>query len=184
MRIMLTTIIIAIAVIVVAILVFAATRPDNFRISRAITIDAPPESIFSLVNELRAHRRWSPFDQDAAMKRVYSGPDAGKGAMMEFDGGYKSGVGRFSIIDSAPPSRILMNLVMTKPLNCNNTVEFAFEPQGNVTLVTWSMYGPQTFAAKLMNVFIDGKKMCERQFDAGLASLKSLAESNRMKPAA
>lgn len=181
---MLTTILLVIAAIIGAILILASTKPASFRISRSTTIDAKPEAVFPLVNELRSHRRWSPFDQDAGMKRTYSGPEAGKGAMMEFDGGYKSGAGRFSITDTAAPSKILMNLVMTKPLSCDNIVEFTFAPQGNSTQVTWAMYGPQTFAGKLMSVFINCNKMCEQQFDAGLASLKALAEGNRIKPAA
>lgn len=104
--------------------------------------------------------------------------------MLAFDGGAKAGVGTLSITDASAPSKILMNLVMTTPLKCDNIVEFTFEPLGNATEVTWAMYGPQSFAGKLMNVFIDCNKMCERQFDTGLASLKALAESNRIKPAA
>jgi len=177
---MLTTILLIIAAVIAAILIFAATKPDSFRISRSATIGARPEAIFPLVNELRAHRSWSPFDQDAAMKRAYSGPEAGKGAVLAFDGGNKAGVGTLSITDATAPSKILMNLVMTKPLKCDNTVEFTFEPKDRATVVTWAMYGPQSFAGKLMNVFIDCNKMCERQFDTGLASLKTLAEGNRL----
>jgi uncharacterized protein YndB with AHSA1/START domain len=181
---MLTTILLVIATAIAGILIFASTKPNSFRISRSATIDAKPESIFPLVNELRAHRSWSPFDQEPALKRAYSGPEAGKGAVLAFDGGNKAGVGTLSITEATAPSKILMNLVMTKPFKCDNTVEFTFEPKGNETVVTWAMYGPQTFAGKLMNVFIDCNKMCERQFDTGLVNLKELAEGTRMKPAA
>ena len=181
---MLTTILLVVAAAIAAVLIFAATKPKTFRISRSAEIDARPDAIFPLVNDLRSHRRWSPFDQDAAMKRSYSGPEAGKGAQMEFDGGYKTGAGHLAITDTTAPSKILMNLVMTKPLSCDNTVEFTFEPQGNATLVTWAMHGPQSFAGKLMSVFIKCNKMCEQQFDTGLSSLKEIAEGNRLKPAA
>lgn len=172
---MLTTIILVIAAIIAAILIFATTKPNSFRISRSATINANPETIFPLVNDLHAHRSWSPFDQDAAMKRDYSGPDAGKGAMLAFNGG-NSGAGSLSITDTAAPSRIEMALVMTKPLKCNNVVEFTFEPKGSATVVTWAMHGPNNYFAKLMNVFIDCNKMCAKQFDIGLASLKAVAE--------
>ncbi|MBV6486437.1 MAG: SRPBCC family protein [Pseudorhodoplanes sp.] len=181
---MLTLILIALGVMIAAVAFLAATKPDTFRISRSTTVDASPERIFPLVNELRAHRSWSPFNQDPAMKRTYSGPDAGKGSVMAFDGGYKTGVGRLSITEAAAPSRILMNLVMTRPLRCDNVVEFTFERQGSSTLVTWAMHGPQTFAGTLMSVFVDCNKMCERQFDAGLTRLKEIAEGNRVRPAA
>lgn len=181
---MLTTILLVAAAAVAVVLLLAATKPKTFRISRSMTIDARAEAIFPLVNELRSHRLWSPFDQDAAMKRTYRGPEAGPGAVLEFDGGYKTGAGHLAITDTAAPSKILMNLVMTKPLSCDNIVEFTFSPQGNATEVTWAMYGPQTFAGKLMSVFIDCNKMCARQFDTGLASLKDIAEGKRLKPAA
>lgn len=181
---MLTTILLVIAAVIAAILIFASTKPNSFRISRSATINARPDSIFPLVNELRAHRSWSPFDQEPAMKRAYSGPDSGKGAVLSFDGGNKTGVGSLSITDAVAPSKILMNLIMTKPMKCNNTVEFTFEPKDGATLVTWAMYGPQPYIGKLMNVFIDCNKMCERQFDTGLANLKAIAEGDRIKPAA
>lgn len=181
---MLATILLVIASIIAAILILAATKPNSFRISRSATINARPEIIFPLVNELRAHRSWSPFDQDAAMKRSYSGPESGKGAMMQFDGGYKTGTGSLSITDTTAPSKILMNLVMTKPLSGNHVVEFSFEPKDGATLVTWAMHGQQHYIGKLMNIFVDCNKMCEQQFDTGLASLKTLAEGSRIKPAA
>ena len=180
---MLTTILLILAALVAAILIFAATKPNTFRITRSTTINAAPEAIFPLVNELRAHRSWSPFDQDANMKRAYSGPEAGKGAVLTFDGGM-SCTGSLSITDAMPPSKIVMALVMTRPFKCDNVVEFTFEPKGGATEVTWTMHGANSYASKVMNVFIDCNKMCERQFDTGLASLKNLAEGTRLKPAA
>lgn len=180
---MLTTILLVIAAIVAGILIYATTKPESFRVSRSATIGAAPESIFPLVNELRSHRLWSPFDQDPAMKRAYSGPGAGKGATLAFDGGM-SCTGSLSITESAAPSKILMALVMTRPFRCNNVVEFTFEPKGSATQVTWTMHGTNTYMSKLMNVFIDCNRMCERQFEAGLAALKALAETGNVKSAA
>ncbi len=181
---MLTIALLLIAALVAAVLIYAATRPATFRISRSATIHAAPEAIFPLVNDLRAHRTWSPFDRDANMKRAYKGPETGKGSVYEFDGGNKSGAGSLAITDATAPSQILMRLAMTKPLRCDNVVEFTFEPRDGATVVTWAMYGPNTYAAKLMNVFVDCSKMCERQFDEGLARLKSLAEADRLTSAA
>jgi hypothetical protein len=172
---MLTTILLVIAAVIAAILIFATTKPNSFRISRSATINAKPETIFPLVNDLHAHRSWSPFDQDPAMKRTYSGPDAGKGAVLAFDGGMAC-TGSLSITDAVSPSKIMMALVMSKPFKCDNLVEFDFEPKGDATQVTWAMQGANSYMGKLMNVFIDCNKMCERQFDTGLESLKTVAE--------
>jgi hypothetical protein len=40
------------------------------------------------------------------------------------------------------------------------------------------MQGETPYLAKLLHLFIDMDKMCGREFEKGLASLKSLAEAN------
>jgi len=173
---MLTTILIVVVVVIVATLIYASLQPDTFSITRSIAITAPPERIFPLVNDLRSHRQWSPFDQDVAMKRAYSGPESGPGATFAFDGGNKSGVGTLAVTDVQAPSRVMMSLKMTKPFACDNVVEFAFVPHGATTQTSWTMRGPQPFIAKVMNSIFRCDKMCARQFDQGLAALKAAAE--------
>ena len=77
---MLKTIAIVVAVMIAGVLVFAATKPDTFRVQRAASIKAPPEKIFPLLNDLRSFAVWSPYEKkDPAMKRTYSGAPSGKG---------------------------------------------------------------------------------------------------------
>ena len=49
-------------------------------------------------------------------------------------------------------------------------------PQGNATNVTWLMHGPAPFMSKLMQVFINLDNKIGKDFEAGLANLKRLAE--------
>jgi hypothetical protein len=70
-----------------------------------------------------------------------------------------------------------MTLDMSRPFQCHNTVEFTVEPQGDAAVVTWAMQGPQPYMAKLMGTFIDCDKMCGRDFEKGLAKLKTLVET-------
>ena len=61
--------------------------PTSFRVQRAASINAPPEKIFPLLNDLRAFALWSPYEKkDPAMQRTYSGAPSGKGAVYEWDG--------------------------------------------------------------------------------------------------
>src|SRR5256885_10813708 len=63
---------IAIAVVVPlgALLIYAATQPDNFRIQRAVTIKAPPERIFAVLNDFLRWESWSPWEKkDPAIDR-------------------------------------------------------------------------------------------------------------------
>ena len=44
---MLTVILIAVAAVIAAILIYAATKPDTFAYQRSTTINAPAEKIFT-----------------------------------------------------------------------------------------------------------------------------------------
>ena len=165
------------AVAIVGILVVASTKPDDFRIQRSASIAAPPEKIFPLINDFRAFGSWSPYEKlDPAMKRSYTGAAAGKGAVYAWEGDGQAGAGRMEITESAPPSRIALNLDFTKPFEAHNIVEFTLEPRGGATIVTWSMHGPTPFLAKVMHVFINFDRMVGADFETGLANMKALAE--------
>jgi len=167
---------IVIALLIAAVLVFAASKPDTFSVRRSTAVNASQEKIFPHLNDLHAHQAWSPFEKDPAMKRTHSGAPSGKGAVYEWDGNREVGKGRIAITDSAPPSKVVLALEMIKPFPANNVVEFTLEPRGTATNVTWEMRGKQPFMAKLMSTFINCEKMVGSQFELGLAKLKAIAE--------
>jgi uncharacterized protein YndB with AHSA1/START domain len=171
----------AIAIVVVlllaGVLIFAATKPDTFRVQRAISIKAAPEKIFPLVNDLHSFGTWSPYEKkDPAMKRTFSGPPSGKGAVYEWEGDKNVGKGRMEIADTAPPSNVTINLDFVKPFEAHNIVAFTLEPRGDFTEVTWSMHGPVPYVAKIMHVFLDMDSMVGKDFEAGLTNLKAISE--------
>jgi uncharacterized protein YndB with AHSA1/START domain len=175
--IMLKIIAIAVVALVAAVLVFAATRPDTFRVERTATIKAPPEKIFPLITDLHRWDSWSPWEKmDPAMKRIYSGAASGKGAVYAWEGNSKVGEGRMEITESSPPSKVTIKLDFVKPIEGHNTAEFALEPKGDSTNVTWSMYGPSTYIAKVIGVFVSMDKMIGKEFETGLANMKAVAE--------
>ena len=168
---------IALVVVVAALLAYAATKPDTFRVQRSTGINAPAERIFPLIANLKSMNRWNPFvEPDPAIKIAYSGPDSGKGAAHTWSGNSKVGEGRIEITDAAPSSRVTMRLDMLKPMKASNLVEFTLHPTGDSTAVSWAMSGRQPFMAKLMTVFIDCDKMVGSQFEKGLGKLKAIAE--------
>src|SRR3979490_738033 len=162
---------------IAAVLALAATNPDTFRVERALSVKAPPQKIFALINDLHGWGAWSPYEKkDPAMKRTYSGAAKGKGAVYEWDGDKNVGKGRMEITDTSPPSRITIKLDFISPFEGHNIAEFTMEPKGDATSVTWAMHGPAPFIAKVMHVFINMDKMVGDDFEAGLAKLKTLAE--------
>jgi hypothetical protein len=86
------------------------------------------------------------------------------------------GKGRLTITDTTPPSKITIALDMVKPFEAHNTVEFTLGANGDSTGVTWSLHGPQSYMMKVMSIFMDCDKMVGKDFETGLASLKTIAE--------
>jgi len=169
---------IAVLVLVAGVLLFAATKPDVFRVERAASIKAPPEKIFAVINDFGRWSAWSPYEKkDPAMKRTRSGPASGKGAVYAWEGNSEVGAGRMEITDSSAPARVVLNLDFTRPFEAHNVVEFTLEGKGEATKVTWAMRGPVPYLAKIAHVFFDMDKMVGRDFEAGLANLKAISES-------
>ena len=174
---MFKTIAIVVIVLVVGVLGYAATRPDTLRVARSAVINAPPQKIFAIVNDFHRWVEWSPYEvRDPAMKRTLSGADAGVGAVYVWDGNKDVGAGRMEILDAPAPQKITMKLDFMRPFEGHNTVEYTFKPQGDATEVTWAMTGPSLFVQKLFGVFVNLDDMIGRDFAAGLANLKTLAE--------
>ena len=168
-------VVLAVAIAIVPIL--AAMKPDTFSIRRGATIKAPPEKIFSLINDFHQWGSWSPWEnKDPAMKRSFSGSAAGKGAVYAWDGNKNVGSGRMEVLEASSPSKIVIKLDFFTPFEAHNTAEFTMLPQGDATSVDWVMHGPARFISKLMQVFMSFDKMIGKDFEAGLSNLKKLTE--------
>ncbi len=156
---------------------YAATRPDVFRVQRSIDIQAPPEKIHALINDLRAFNRWSPYiKKDPAVHLAYRGPATGPGSGYDFAGNKDVGKGQLDITHATAPTSVTMQLHMIEPFEGRNTVEFTLKPQGNTTNVVWAMHGPSPYLSKLVGVFLNVDNMIGKDFAAGLSNLKTLAE--------
>jgi uncharacterized protein YndB with AHSA1/START domain len=166
-----------IVVLVAVILVYAAMRPDSFRVERSVSVKAPPEKLYAQIYDLKAWAAWSPYEKkDPAMKRTFGVLTAGKGAVYEWDGNKNVGKGRMEITSATQPSKIVIRLDFLEPFEGHNTAEFTVDGKGNATTVTWAMYGPANFMSKLMGVFFNMDRMIGADFEAGLVNLKTIAE--------
>jgi uncharacterized protein YndB with AHSA1/START domain len=168
---------VVLVVAIAIVLILAATKPDTFSVQRAISINAPPEKIFPLINDFHQWKSWSPYEnKDLAMKRSYSGAAEGRGAVYGWEGNKNVGSGRMEILETSAPSKIVIKLDFFTPFEGHNTAEFTLLPQGDATNVTWLMHGPAPFMSKMMQVFMNLDHMIGKDFEVGLANLKNLAE--------
>ena len=167
---------IGLVVLVAALLLFAATRPDSFRVERSVVIQAPPEKIQPFVADFHRWADWSPWEGlDPAMKRTFGGPPAGVGATYGWQGNNAVGSGRMEV-KTAAPDKVSIQLDFIEPFEGHNTADFVFAPKDGGTEVRWVMFGPAPFVSKLMGVFVSMDSMIGKDFEKGLTQLKAAAE--------
>lgn len=167
-----------ILLIVAAVLVLAGTRPDRFTVERSATIQASPERIFPIINDLHRWPSWSPYEKkDPNMQRSYEGPAAGVGATYGWNGNKDVGSGRMEISQSTPSSRVEMKLDFFAPFKASHTAEFRLDSRGAATQVTWALHGESNFTSKLMGLVFNMDKMIGKDFEEGLGNLRTLVEA-------
>jgi carbon monoxide dehydrogenase subunit G len=103
-------------------------------------------------------------------------PQSGTGAISDWDSSGRGGKGHMEILESAPPTKISVMVDFAKPIKAHNLNEFALEPAGDSTRVTWSIKGTNFYPMKVMGIFMNMENMFGKHFDAGLNNLKTIAE--------
>lgn len=167
-----------VVLLIAGLAVLVATRPADFRIARSMRVAAPPPKVFPLVNDFHEWDHWSPWaklDPNAAYK--FDGPASGQGAKFSWVGNREVGEGSMTITESRPHDLIAIRLDFLKPFQATNTAEFTFQPRGNETEVTWSMFGKNSFMGKAFAMIVDCDKMMGSKFEEGLTAMKATAEA-------
>ena len=174
------------ALVFIALLIFIviAGQPSDFRVTRSVAIAAPPEHIFPHVNELRNWEAWSPWAKlDPNAKSTFSGAAAGVGAAMAWDGNKKIGAGKMTVTTSQPNELVRIRLEFIRPFQATNVAEFNFKSNSRQTEVTWTMTGRNNFFFKIFGLFMNCDNMVGKDFEKGLAGMKSLVETTADKTA-
>ncbi|TNC95235.1 MAG: polyketide cyclase/dehydrase [Gallionellaceae bacterium] len=174
---MLKLILILIVLAIVAILIYASSKPDTFHVERSVNIKVSPDKIFPFINDFHQWALWTPYDKDPAMKKTYSGSATGKGATYAWEGNSDVGQGDISITDTTAPNKVVLDLHMIKPFEARNIVVFTIEATGDTTRVTWGMDGANNMISKVMGLFMSMDNMIGKDFEAGLAKMKTVAEN-------
>ena len=161
--------------LLIVILAIALMLPNEYAVSRTVTINAPAEKIYGLVADPKEWKKWSVWNQrDPAMQMSYSGPTSGAGAGWDWQS-KSQGNGGMKFTAAIENQKINYELHfegMGKP----SAGAMLFEAQTGATKITWSMQGTSegNLMMKLFAPFMD--KMVGPDFQAGLDNLKKLAE--------
>ena len=150
---------------------------------RSTFIARPASTVFSLLNSFESFEKWSPWaDRDPQAVYEYSGPESGVGARMDWSGDSRLvGSGWQEITQSIPYSRVGMHLDFDQQGKAETYFDIVSVPDG--VQLTWGfdtdlVEGQGLFGgvlARYFGLFFD--KWIGGDYEQGLASLKSLAES-------
>ncbi|MGQ0457523.1 MAG: SRPBCC family protein [Hyphomicrobium sp.] len=173
---MIKSILIAIVAAIAGFAGYVALQPAVGTVSRSAVIAAPATKIFPLVNNLKTWNDWSPWAKlDPNAKSTFEGPDSGVGAIFKWSGNGEIGEGAIAIVESAADERLKLRLDFAKPFASTSDVEFAFQPEGDGTRVTWTMTGERPFLARAICILFNADKMVGDMYEKGLANLGKLA---------
>jgi hypothetical protein len=135
---------IGVVLALLAMLVFVVPfgLPGQYRVMRNVTINAPPAAIHPSVNTLREWPDWSAWTvaKYPDLKITNSGPEAGVGAIDEFEGESVGGHGKFEITKSDPDEGIEYNLDFDRGMYVS-TGGIKYAKDEGATNVTWTNEG-------------------------------------------
>lgn len=169
-------ILIFVVLAVALLLILASKKPDMFRVERTLAMKASPEKIYPYVNDFHTWAQWSPYENVPGdeLKKEFKGPQGGVGAYYAWEG-KKTGKGYMTTTESSP-RKIVMDLHFDKPMKADNTAWLKFEPNAEMTTVTWAVEGKDTLMGKVFCMFFDRDNLVGKDFAKGLENLKTIVE--------
>lgn len=120
------------AAIVAALAVLGFALPRTMVVERSDEIAAPPATVYELLTDLRAARRWSPW-RDARSQYLFAGPVTGQGARMEWSGRSR---GRYEVEAAKPYSAVVLKVGLD---GRTRTAAFRLTPSAVGVRVSWRM---------------------------------------------
>lgn len=149
--------------------------PSTFSVSRSVLVNAPADRIYPLVADPRGWTQWSVWNRrDSAMQIEYAGPPIGSGAQWTWHS-KSQGDGRMTFTDVVPGQRVGYELFFPD-FGTTSTGDLSFKPEGSATKVTWTMNGDMGHNPLFHWMALNADSMIGKDFEAGLANLKALAE--------
>jgi uncharacterized protein YndB with AHSA1/START domain len=148
---------------------------SKFTVVRSVSIAAPAEKVYPLIADPRAWAQWSVWNKrDPAMAIEYSGPPSGAGAAWAWKS-KSEGDGKMSFTAAEPGARVAYDLYFPD-FGTTSRGDFVLAAEGAGTKVTWTMNGDmgRNPLFRWMALAADG--MVGKDFEAGLAGLKAVAE--------
>ena len=162
--------------IILAFLILAAFAPSNMIISESKVINASPDVVYNVVNDLSARGQWDPWSStDPTMTTTFETENtSGVGAKYTWSG-EKVSTGSQEIIEVRENEYIKSALIF-EGFDGTNYAEWNFEPADGGTKATWSFAGADSpYPMKIFNMLMKGQ--LSESYKTGLNNLAEVCEN-------
>lgn len=168
----------AIMLIAIGLIVLTFVTPTEFKVERETTIAKAVPDVFGYAKLLKNQNEWGPWvKRDPNIKQTYTGTDGEVGFVSSWDSNVEEvGAGAQELKKIETDRLIETELRFSKPFESRAKSEMTFENAGGSTKVKWSMSGSMPRPFNLMKYVMDMDKEIGKDFEAGLANLKSIME--------
>lgn len=178
------TVIVMVAIALVAFLVTTVFLPRDYKLDRSIEISAAPELIFPFLVEMEKWHWWNPMRElDPAMEITNGAIVTGIGAGYIWSGTV-AGSGSLEIVGIEANREVTYRIIFAEQPDNPAYSTIQLTRAGNRTLVLWTISGTvnDDFFGKWMSLLMESA--LGPIYDDGLRKLKLLAEaSGRMNEA-
>ncbi|MFD0861161.1 GyrI-like domain-containing protein [Sungkyunkwania multivorans] len=164
-----------IVVVVVGFLIYAATQPSEYEVSRTRTLEAPVEVVYNNVSDYKNWEAWGPWlEQDPSMTFSYGDQTKGTGASYSWSG--KDGNGSMKMVE-AKENAAIKNEMTFEGFGSSEGF-WKFEPKDGGTEVTWGIKSENTpYIFKIFSAISGGyDAMMGPMFERGLEKLDSVTQ--------
>ena len=136
---LLLRIFLAVGACVLLMMLIGSLLPRGFDVSASTTINATPEQVFPMLNDLRQWQAWSPWNEREVkgLSVEYSDPSTGAGAVMKWT--EPRGDGKLWITSTDPPESINFSHRAVGYPQIDSYIQLAVS--GDSTTVTWRSSG-------------------------------------------
>ena len=165
----------AVGAFVAVLIIIGFLLPRHSRVEVSALVDAPPATVFALVNDFHRVALWAPRTATDANARVlFSGPPRGVGATITWDG-VIAGSGTQTIVASRPYEHVATTINPGEAGEAHTW--FDFRREDGATRVTWGFAHDHglNLVGRYFALLLSG--VVRREFETGITALEELAES-------
>jgi len=162
---------------VIGFSLFKASQYTDIHIQKSVSIEAPVEEAFAMVQYLERFPQWSPFlAQDPTQSYEVKGKDGQIGAQYHWEGNQGKDLGYQEIVALEVNQHVGMQCSIQKPFEATPTFDYTFTPTGTGVTVTQDFHLQSSLMSALFLWIFGAEAEMEATNAQGLSLLKQAVE--------